>query len=396
MSKKLTNEEYVAKVYELVGNEYIPLEEYINTKTKIMMQHIICGTKYPVSPNKFFSGRRCPNCAIGTTIEKLRKSFELLCDDISNINNGEFEVVGGKTAYKNNRSNIMILHKICNRKFKIRISNFLVRKTCPACSKDAIKGKNKKTNDIFIIELNNKYHGEYTPLEPYVRAVEKILVRHNICNREWRVSPSNLLRGFGCPFCAIIRRKNSQRKSIESLLNEVKIIGHGEYLIMGEYHSYKDKIKMKHTICGTEFDILIGNFLKRGDGCPACSIISKGEDRIKRFLISHNINYKKNKTFSDCRDKKNLSFDFKIDFGKNNDDFVLIEYNGMQHYKYCYKFGSLEDFEKQKIHDEIKIKYCRDNNIKLIIIPYWKLHNIEEILESEILCLLEGGKILSE
>ena len=44
--------------------------------------------------------------------------------------------------------------------------------------------------------------------------------------------------------------------------------------------------------------------------------------------------------------------------------------------KYCY--GNI------KYLDNIKTKYCEDNNIKLIRIPYWNYNNIEQILELEL------------
>ena len=34
--------------------------------------------------------------------------------------------------------------------------------------------------------------------------------------------------------------------------------------------------------------------------------------------------------------------------------------------------------------DNIKSQYCKDNNIKLIIIPYFEFDNIEKILKKEL------------
>lgn len=31
--------------------------------------------------------------------------------------------------------------------------------------------------------------------------------------------------------------------------------------------------------------------------------------------------------------------------------------------------------------DKIKKKYCKENNVELLVIPYWEFHNIEKILE---------------
>ena len=43
-----------------------------------------------------------------------------------------------------------------------------------------------------------------------------------------------------------------------------------------------------------------------------------------------------------------------------------------------------DEFVNSKIRDTIKTKYCKDNNIKLIRIPYWDFNNIEKILKKEL------------
>ena len=44
-----------------------------------------------------------------------------------------------------------------------------------------------------------------------------------------------------------------------------------------------------------------------------------------------------------------------------------------------------EKLETTKYNDKIKDKYCVDNNIKLLRIPYWEFENIENILKCELL-----------
>ena len=63
----------------------------------------------------------------------------------------------------------------------------------------------------------------------------------------------------------------------------------------------------------------------------------------------------------------------------------LIEYDGRQHYEpVCFNVqndkniaSAQQDHNKTVHHDNIKNKYCHDNNIQLIRIPYWDLENIE-------------------
>ena len=44
-----------------------------------------------------------------------------------------------------------------------------------------------------------------------------------------------------------------------------------------------------------------------------------------------------------------------------------------------------KNFENTKKKDVIKTKYCLDNSIKLIRIPYWEKDKIEEILQKELI-----------
>ena len=68
-------------------------------------------------------------------------------------------------------------------------------------------------------------------------------------------------------------------------------------------------------------------------------------------------------------DKAYLPFDFYI-----NDKYI-VEYDGEQHFKNTKFF----DFYKCKKHDLIKNKYCFDNNIPLIRIPYNAIYTLDDL-----------------
>ena len=63
---------------------------------------------------------------------------------------------------------------------------------------------------------------------------------------------------------------------------------------------------------------------------------------------------------------------------------TCIEYDGELHYKAVDYFGGDDALGNTKCRDEIKTQYCKENNIKLIRIPYWEFDNIEEILNREL------------
>ncbi len=64
---------------------------------------------------------------------------------------------------------------------------------------------------------------------------------------------------------------------------------------------------------------------------------------------------------------------------------ALIECQGEQHYKPIAKFGGDKQFQNQLENDEIKRRFAKENNIKLIEISFKekKLSLIEDILKKE-------------
>lgn len=107
-------------------------------------------------------------------------------------------------------------------------------------------------------------------------------------------------------------------------------------------------------------------------------IESIGEELTAQFLNKYNIKYEREKTFSLCIDKTLLPFDFYLP-----DYHICIELNGSQHYKMVGDMTE-KDLKSQQHRDRIKKKYCRDHNIKLLIIPYTDYDNIEAILTTEL------------
>ena len=119
----------------------------------------------------------------------------------------------------------------------------------------------------------------------------------------------------------------------------------------------------------------------RNSLCSSCeNNSSTGELRIRDILRNLSIKHIHEKKFNDCENILKLRFDFYLP--EYN---TWIEYDGKHHYEPV-NFGgisdkrAIEEHDKTKLRDKIKNKYCKDNNINLIRIPYWDYENIEEIL----------------
>lgn len=121
--------------------------------------------------------------------------------------------------------------------------------------------------------------------------------------------------------------------------------------------------------------IRIDHFLE-GVKCPYCNI-SKGEEKIEKFLKNKHIQYQREYIFKDCKNKNSLRFDFYLP--KYN---ILIEYQGVQHYKSIEYMGGMTKHENQVNNDKIKRQYCSKNKIPLIEISYTDFDNIDLILNN--------------
>jgi len=109
-------------------------------------------------------------------------------------------------------------------------------------------------------------------------------------------------------------------------------------------------------------------------GCSKCST-SKGESKIIKYLKKNNIKYDYQHRYNGCKNIYILPFDFYIP--KYN---LMIEFNGIQHYKEVDIFGGKSYLESVIINDNIKKEYCKNKHIKLLTIPYYFYNNIEDYL----------------
>lgn len=155
----------------------------------------------------------------------------------------------------------------------------------------------------------------------------------------------------------------SKRKTTNEFIIEAKG-KHGDKYDYSKVE-YKNAHSKINIICPEhgEFEQTPNNH-RLGNGCPICNE-SKGERKIRMCLEKYNIKYITQHTFDDCKNSRPLPFDFYLP--EHN---ICIEYNGMQHYRVVGHFGGEEGFRQRVINDKIKVEYCNNNNIPLLIIKY--------------------------
>lgn len=155
---------------------------------------------------------------------------------------------------------------------------------------------------------------------------------------------------------------------------------------VGKGYSSKQRYWLtKCCICGKISCHYEGELVREevfSDGC----LDSFGELRISNFLLKQNIPFVSQKFFEDCKDIRLLPYDFYI-YNSKEKEWFLLEFQGSQHTKSC-GFGSKnaeKKFKDTQRKDRIKAKYAKNHNIRLELIYYKDLNNVEKIL-CDILC----------
>ena len=189
---------------------------------------------------------------------------------------------------------------------------------------------------------------------------------------------SNKKRGSGCPYCS--GQKVHKSTCLETLYPEIAKLWHPT---LNKNLTAKDvtagsqrKVWWICPIHG-EYQQIVKNKVY-GEGCPRCNE-SKGEKSIAKYLTKKKIRFIRQHKFNDCKYKSYLYFDFGI-FDHNKKINLLIEYDGEQHFKEVKYFGGEKKLNLRTKRDNVKNKYCEDNKIPLLRIPYWSCYNIESIL----------------
>ncbi len=273
-----------------------------------------------------------------------------------------------KCYYVDNRT---IVDIICKEHgvFKQTPSNHINGQNCPICM-----NKGKSNNDRFINAVKKIHDDKYDySLVDYKKNTKKIKI---ICKIHgvFEQRPHRHLQGDGCPKC-----NGGVKISQDEFINKA----------INLYNNKYDYSQVKYINSSTKVNIICvehGIFSMRpnnhlnGQECPFCKNKSVGEKRIYDWLVNNSIRFETQKTFVDCKNKKQLPFDFYLpDFN------TLIEYDGMQHHKPIKFMGGEFGFEYRKLNDNIKTVYAENNNIKLLRISYTERNIISDILKNNII-----------
>ena len=287
-----------------------------------------------------------------------------------------------KVNYINNSTKVTLICNTCGKKFQQTPNNHLSGAGCKRCNfKSAMKKRINKSAETFI-EKARKVHGDkydYS-LVNYKAAKLSVKIICKKCGHIFNQTPNNHLSSEGCPSCYGNLPLNK-----EKFIEKAQKI-HGNTYDYSEIEYINNRTPIKCNKCGEYFYQDAGNHLSGKQGCPRCSS-SKGELEIAKILKDHYINYIQQKVFKDCNDQRPLPFDFYLP-----DYNLCIEFQGKQHYEEGFSFylsynkGNVEkaqeQFEKTKLHDQIRRAFCKEKGIILLEIRFDE--NIYEKLDESL------------
>ena len=268
---------------------------------------------------------------------------------------------------------------LCGKHFINRLDN-ISRGDAKSCG-CLLQKRNKEFGQLNHKNLLGQKFGKLTVIEKTDKRKDgRVIWKCQCdCGHIVEVTSHNLLNG-NTQSCGCLRKdigKKYQRDLTGQTFGYLKVI-------KNTGKSYK-KGNQTHTVwlceClrdGNLVEIRSDSLLHKGVSSCGC-LNSLYNEKIKQILKDNNLTFIPEKTFSDCINPKTnakLRFDFYLP-----DYNCCIEYDGEQHFKGWY--NSVDSLQNIQYRDNIKNKYCKENGILLIRIPYWDKDkiSIDYILE---------------
>lgn len=185
-----TNAQYIQELSK-INSKIIPLELYNGASNPIKHKCLIDDFTWDIAPANLLSGRGCPKCNNHILRTPLEYKKELQTKNPNIIPLEDY--IGASTN---------ILHKclIHNVEWKVRPYSVLNGVGCPLCAKEKIAKANVKSHCQYVQDLL-KSNIHVRPIENYINTTTPILhecMKHHYL---WKVAPTRILQGYGCPKC---------------------------------------------------------------------------------------------------------------------------------------------------------------------------------------------------
>jgi len=368
---KITYEDYLIlekqkdiKFLDITKNN-IPKKSIVETNVKCN----ICNHIWKASYNRILiCVRGCPNCV---------KNKRLTLEDFFKIEKDK--KVKFINLNKNNipKSNEKTLCKcqICKYKWKSKY-DAIKKYNCPNCSNSGLPITIEK-----YLEMEKRKDVKFICIDENFSIPKNATTETEIiCNKCGKVSKRSYRRlnsfTFGC-----LCQTNNKKITKKEILNNIK---HKNIsLIKYEKYNYLpftwECNKCKYTWTAT-----FKNIRNKIYVCPKCNKNKLKGENLCRAVFNFIFDKKFIKIRPEwLRYKRCLELD-----GYCEELNIAFEYNGKQHYEVTI-FNNEKKLEKQKLRDDFKIKNCKKQKVKLVIIKQFTSYEFEYIKNKILLALKE-------
>jgi Zn finger protein HypA/HybF involved in hydrogenase expression len=285
-----------------------------------------------------------------------------------------------KTYYTGNKNKVIITCKK-HGDFNQIATNHLQGKGCPVCAKMDKRMSSNEFVSRSIKKYGNAFDYTHMVFKDTKTKVKLRCIKHDLTFEQL---PSNHFKQNGCPSCYSENLKKSKTYGYKNFVKRANRI-HG-----GKYTYFKD------SFINLNNDTIIkcdkhGLFTQRpmhhlgGSGCPKCKG-SRGELKISRFLDRNKISYIREFMLPGSK----LRYDFYLP-----DLNIIIEYDGIQHFKPIEAWGGLKRFLNTVENDKLKTYIAGVLSVDIIRITYHNYDNIDMTLDKELNKIFKykvGGK----
>lgn len=284
------------------------------------------------------------------------------------------KLIGNYTNHATKTLHRCLIH---NCDWEVTPNHILRGEGCHQCGVDKSKKSKTKTHEKYVDELSKK-SPNIEVIDKYIKASIKITHRCKICGHIWRVEPSSILHGTGCPVCA-----GSICGGAPKYINSIWASKYKDFF--SQYLTDEQmKIYMPHS--NTKIDVVCPHcqrhkkiapnaiLFSHGIGCVCSDGISYPNKFIYSLLDQLKVDYEPEYVFDWAKDKRYDVYIHNLN--------CIIENHGGQHYDKGFLSMDGKTLQEEKENDIIKQNLAIQNGIKYYIVLDCRKSDVDWIKKS--------------
>lgn len=248
------------RVHNYSDGKYELASEYVNMSTKFTIRCMEHNELFDIKPGHYFEGIvPCKKCRHKKFEDAFyEKALKLYGDNIEFL-----------TDYIDGSSKITARCKMHDYTFTKTAGLISLGHGCPFCSGYKISPEDYKK------QVEEKHGSNFSLLTEYVNHATPIKVRHNICGKEYKISPQSFLEIKQCRHCEELSRRKYTIDDVRKIFDEHGMILVGDdYTMTGIPVPY---ICKNHPELGVQRRKLSSVLYLNQQGCPQCAAEERGK-----------------------------------------------------------------------------------------------------------------------